>query len=91
MAFKYDIGRVAQGLTHMADNLGVYARSVTCPVAVVRGSRSSHLTREEAERIAAFWRDCRIVEVDGDYALEVENPHGLGQAILEFTRVHIHA
>ena len=91
VAFKYDIGRVAQGLTHMADNLGVYARSVTCPVAVVRGSRSSHLTREEAERIAAFWRDCRIVEVDGDYALEVENPHGLAQAILEFTRVRIHA
>ena len=87
VAFKYDKVRVAQGLTHIADSLRSYAGRVTCPVAVLRGSHSTHLTREEAERIAAFWKDGRIIEVEGDYALEIENPQGLAQAIMEFARV----
>ena len=89
LAFKYDKVRVAQGLTHMADNLRVYAERVTCPVAIIRGSHSTHLTPEEVERIAAFWKDARIIEVEGDYALEMENPQGLAQAILDFARVAV--
>ena len=86
VAFNYDKLRVAQGLTHMADNLRVYAERVNCPVVIVRGSHSTHLTRDEAERIGAFWKDSRIMEVDGDYGLEMENPEGLAQSILEFTQ-----
>ena len=84
LAFKYDKVRVAQGLTHMADNLGAHAKSVTCPVAIIRGAQSTHLTREEAEDIVAFWKNARIIEVDGNYALELENPRDLAQAILGF-------
>ena len=91
LAFKYDNVRVAQGLTHIADNLRSYAEKVTCPVAIIRGSRSTHLSREEAERITPFWKNARIIEVDGDYALEIENPQGLADAIQEFTRVAVPA
>ena len=82
---------MAQGLTHIADNLRSYAEKVTCPVAIIRGSRSTHLTREEAERIRSFWKNACIIEVDGDYTLEMENPRGLAHAIQEFTRVAVPA
>jgi len=91
LAFKYDKVRVAQGLTHIADNLRIYAEKVTCPVAIIRGSRSTHLTREDAERITPFWKNARIIEVDGDYALEMENPQGLAHAIQDFGRVAVPA
>ncbi len=84
VAFKYDNIRVAQGLTHLAEDLSPYAAKVTCPVAIVRGATSTHLTRVEAERVAPLWRDSRIIEVDGDYGLQMENPGGLASAILEF-------
>ena len=87
LELKFDQVRVAQGLTHMADDLRPYAGRVTCPVVLLRGSHSTHLTPEEAERIAAFWRDARVIDVDGDYGLEVENPTGLAEAILDFTTV----
>ena len=91
LAFKYDEVRVAQGLTHMADNLRPYAQRTLCPVAIIRGSRSTRLTREEAQRMAAFWRDARIMEVEGDYFLEMENPERLAQVILEFARSAVKA
>ena len=87
LTFKYDKVRVAQGLTHMSDDLSMYARRATCPVAIFRGTHSTHLSRGEAERMAAFWKDARIIEVEGDYGLEIENPEGLAQAILDFARV----
>ena len=87
LAFKYDKLRVAQGLTHMADDLSVYAKRVTCPVAIVRGTHCAHLSREQAERVATFWKDAHIVEVEGDFGLKMENQEGLAQAILDFTRV----
>jgi pimeloyl-ACP methyl ester carboxylesterase len=86
VAFKYDKVRVAQGLTHLADDLRPYAQRVSCPVVILRGSRSTHLTREEAECVARFWKDCRVVEVEGDYSLEMENPDGLARAIRDFSR-----
>ena len=89
LAFKYDKVRVAQGLTHIANNLSNYPAKVACPVAIVRGSVSTHLTRQEAERIASFWKDARIFDVDGDYALELENPQGLAKVILDFARVAV--
>ena len=87
VAFKYDNVRVAQGLTHLAEDLSHHAARVTCPVAIVRGSSSTHLTRQEAERLVPFWRDSRIVEVEGDYGLQMENPEGLARAILDFVGV----
>ncbi len=91
IAFKYDNVRVAQGLTHIADDLRGYARKVTCPVAIIRGAYSTHLAAEDAIKVARFWRHGRIVEVEGDYALELENPQGLANAILGFARVAVPA
>jgi pimeloyl-ACP methyl ester carboxylesterase len=84
VAVKYDKVRVALGLAHMADDLRKYAAKTTCPVALLRGRHSTELTRDEAETLAACWKDARIIEVEGDYGLQVENPAGLAEALASF-------
>lgn len=84
---KYDPLRVAQGLTHIPDDLTGYAQKVTCPVAFVRGSRSTQLTRSQAEEVAACYEKTKVhfYEVDAGNVLQMENPEGLARAIREFT------
>jgi pimeloyl-ACP methyl ester carboxylesterase len=82
VAFKYDKVRVAMGLAHMADDLRKYAAKTTCPVAILKGSASSELTPAQAREIAACWKHAVVIEVEGDYALQMENPAGLAQALL---------
>ena len=84
VAVKYDSVRVALGLAHMADDLRTYAAKASCPVAIVRGSRSAELTAAEAKEIAGCWKHAVVIDVDGDYALQMENPAGLAQALLSF-------
>jgi pimeloyl-ACP methyl ester carboxylesterase len=84
VAFKYDKVRVAIGLAHMADDLRKYAARAVCPVAILRGTHSSELTAGEAREIAGCWKDARVIEVVGDYALQMENPAGLARALLDF-------
>jgi pimeloyl-ACP methyl ester carboxylesterase len=84
IAVKYDNVRVAVGLAHMADDLRKYAANATCPVAIVRGTKSSELTIEEAKEIARCWKNAVVIDVDGDYALQMENPAGLARALLGF-------
>lgn len=79
---KYDSVRVAMGLAHMADDLRKYAARTTCPVAILRGTRSSELTAAEAKEIAGCWPNAVVIEVEGDYALQMENPTGLAQALV---------
>src|SRR5262245_2946095 len=82
VAFKYDKVRVAIGLAHMADDLRKYAARAECPVAIIRGTVSSELTSAQAQEIAACWKRSVVIEVDGDYALQMENPAGLAKALL---------
>lgn len=82
VAFKYDKVRVAIGLAHMADDLRKYAARTTCPVAILRGTESSELTAAQAREIAACWKHGVVVEIEGDYALQMENPSGLAKALL---------
>ena len=84
VALRCDNVRVALGLAHMADNLRPYAARVECPVAILRGSSGAELSREQAESMAGFWRDARIIDIEGDYALQMENPAGLAQALADF-------
>ena len=84
VAVKYDKVRVAIGLAHMADDLRKYAAEVTCPVAILRGSRGSELTKEDAETMARCWKNAVVIDVEGDYALQMENPAGLAQALSSF-------
>ena len=84
VALRCDNVRVALGLAHMADNLRPYAARVTCPVAILRGSSGAELAREQAESMARFWTNARIMDVEGDYALQMENPAGLAQALMDF-------
>jgi pimeloyl-ACP methyl ester carboxylesterase len=78
---KYDKVRVAIGLAHMADDLRKYAAGATCPVAILRGTRSSELTMAEAKEIAGCWKNAAVVDVEGDYALQMETPAGLAEAL----------
>jgi pimeloyl-ACP methyl ester carboxylesterase len=84
IAFKYDPVWVAQGLAHMANDLRPYAAQAACPVAILRGTYSSELSAPEADRIVSCFRDCKVIEVEGDYWLELENPTGLAEAISQF-------
>jgi pimeloyl-ACP methyl ester carboxylesterase len=81
---KYDKVRVAQTLAHMADDLSVHARNTRCPVAIIRITRNPGLTREEAARLAEFWKRAEVVEVDAALLPEMENPAGLAEAIRLF-------
>ena len=85
VAVKYDNVRVAMGLAHMADDLRKYAAKTTCPVAILRGSVSSELTTAEAREIARCWKNAVVIDVEGDYALQMENPAGLAKALISFT------
>jgi hypothetical protein len=51
-------------------------------VAILRGTHSSELTPAEAKEIAGCWKNAAVVDVEGDYALQMENPAGLADALL---------
>lgn len=81
ICFKYDSLRVAQGLTHMADDLKPYAARVTCPVVIVRSAESETLSRAQANEMAKFWENAGIAELEGGYFLEMDNPVGLANLL----------
>ena len=85
VAFKYDKVRVAIGLAHMADDLRKYAAKTTCPVAILRGDSGAELSAEQAREVATCWKRAVVVDIEGDYALQMENPAGLAKALLELT------
>jgi len=86
VAFKYDKVRVAIGLAHMADDLRKYAAKTTCPVAILRGDSGAELSAEHAKEIATCWKNAHVIDVAGDYALQMENPAGLAKALTDFIR-----
>ena len=90
IAAKYDKVRVAVGLAHMADNLRTYAVRARCPVAILRGTVSSELTPAQAKEIAGCWKNAVVVDVEGDYALQMENPAGLARALSAFAAQAVH-
>ena len=83
VAVRYDKVRVALGLAHMADDLKKYAARTDCPVVLLRGTHSSELTAAQAKDIAACWKNAAVVDVEGDYALHMENPAGLAKALVD--------
>src|SRR4030095_9791022 len=84
VAARYDKVRVALGLAHMADDLRKYAARAACPVAILRGPHSSELAAAPAKEIAACWKNAVVIDVEGDYALQMENPSGLAKALSSF-------
>jgi pimeloyl-ACP methyl ester carboxylesterase len=68
----------------MADDLRKYAAQATCPVAIFRGSSGAELTLDQAKAMAACWRNASVLDIDGDYALQMENPAGLALALTDF-------
>jgi pimeloyl-ACP methyl ester carboxylesterase len=67
-----------------ADDLRKYAARAACPVVILRGSASSELTLAQAKEIAGCWKNAVVVDVEGDYALQMDNPYGLAQALSTF-------
>jgi pimeloyl-ACP methyl ester carboxylesterase len=89
VAVKYDNVRVAIGLAHMADDLRKYAAKTTCPVAILRGSSGAELSIEDAKAVAPSFQHAVVIDVEGDYALQMENPEGLAQALISFAAQHV--
>lgn len=83
LSARYDIVRVSQGLMHLSDNMRPHAAAVECPVLILRAA-SGKLTAKEAADLSRFWRDARVVDVEGTYAVQLENPTGVAEAILAF-------
>lgn len=83
---RYDPLRVAQGLTHIPDDLTRYASEIGCPVAFMLGGRAPESARAEIKKVAACYEktSVRFYEVDAVKVLQVENPAGLARAIKEF-------
>jgi len=50
----------------------------------VAGPRAE-LTPEQAKEIAACWGNAVVIDIEGDYALQMENPAGLAKTLLGFT------
>jgi len=84
VAYKYDKVRVAMGLAHMADDLRKYAAKTECPVAILRGDSGAELGADLAKDISTCWKNAFVIDVEGDYALQMENPAGLAQALVSF-------
>lgn len=79
----YDIVRVSQGLTHLSDDLRPFAAAVKCPVLILRAA-SGRLGIHDAAELAKFWRNATVVDVEGTYAVQLENPTAAAKAIVEF-------
>lgn len=84
LSARYDIVRVSQGLMHLSDNMRPHAAAVECPVLIIRAA-SGKLTADDAADLARFWHDARVVDVEGTYAVQLENPVAVAKAILAFT------
>lgn len=83
LAPRYDIVRVSQGLMHLADDLRPFAAAVRCPVLILRAA-SGKLSVDDAANLARFWRDARVVDVEGTYAVQLESPAATARAVAEF-------
>lgn len=83
VAPRYDTIRLAQGLAHLTDNLRPYAAKATCPVLIARG-KTGNMSREQAEELVQYWGDARYEDVEGTYALQMENPEDLARVIANF-------
>lgn len=82
--FLFDKVKVADTLSHIPDDLKPYARKVRCPVLFIRGAKSQAMTRQRAEQCAAYYQNVRIVDIPGEYVLQLENPKDVATAIREF-------
>lgn len=88
---KYNPLRVAQGLTHIPDDLTRYAREITCPMAFVIGKSSTQITRSNAEKVASCYQKTKvnIYEVEAGNIFQVENPSALARVIKEFVKLFL--
>lgn len=84
LAPRYDITRVAQGLVYLMFNMRPFAARVECPVLLLRASLGASPSRAQAEEIAKCWKNAEVVDVEGHYALQLENPAGTAAAIMSF-------
>ncbi len=89
VSFKYDCLKVAEGLSHMPDDLRGYVKHITCPVLfLVRTRGINNLTRQGAAEIARYYEKApvQIELVDGTYFAQLESPEQVGRAIKAFLR-----
>lgn len=84
LALRYDLTRVSQGLVYLMFNMRPFAARVECPVLLLRASRGASPSRDQADEIAKCWKRAKVVDVDGYYALQLENPSGTAAEIQAF-------
>ena len=67
-------------------NAGVWERvaEISCPVLVVRGTRSSSLSAEVARDLVRDLPNARLVELDAGHNVALDRPSELAQAVMSF-------
>jgi len=59
---------------------------ITCPVLVVRGTRSPSFSDETARHMLAALRDARLVDLDAGHNVALDRPRELADAVLRFAQ-----
>ncbi len=79
-----EMGESATNSGEMSKALWAACAAIQCPTLIVRGSRSREFTRETAERMLATIPNARLVEVDAEHDVSLENPEGFYEAVKDF-------
>ena len=64
---------------------------ITCPVFVVRGTRSPSLSAETARAMVTAMRDARLIELDAGHNVPLDRPGELADAVVAFALDHFAA
>ena len=59
---------------------------ISCPVLLVRGTRTDILTREIANEMVTLVKAGRLVEIDAHHLVFQERPREFGDTVIEFVR-----
>ena len=81
------LGQPAESSRAVWDRIG----EITCPVLVVRGTRSPSLSAETARAMVAAMRGARLVELDAGHNVPLDRPRELAEAVVAFAGGQAHS
>ena len=77
---------LASIMSSRGSDLADALRAVSCPVLLVRGTRSNVLSADVAERMVRSLADGRLIELDAGHNVALDRPRELADAVVAFAR-----
>jgi 2-(acetamidomethylene)succinate hydrolase len=82
--WKWDQKGIAEGLSHICDDISSYVRRVQCPVLIIRSQGNQELSYERALEMKNSFQRANLAEVSGTlYMPQLENPAEVARLIRE--------